>query len=196
MTSRSILFNFLQRKHPSISNISIAKPLPQRTHRIRDLYLRRQDSEIKHIVQSGVRRRREVEEGVCPRESVLTRFQVLVLPDPPCPVDLRVVQEEVGVAGGGEEVAACLEGVSLPVGDFVLWFAHIWGGMEKLTGIAADPEVTAGVHAEVVVGEVALHFHLEAVDVGVVGDELVCRVSLSVYVRYDQRWTECEQTHS
>lgn len=46
-------------------------------------------------------------------------------------------------------------------------------------------------HAEVVVREVALHFHLEAVDVGVVGNELVCRVSLSVYVRCDQRWTVC-----
>jgi hypothetical protein len=34
--------------------------------------------------------------------------------------------------------------------------------------------VTTGVHAEVVVGKIALHLHLEAVDVGVVGDELVC----------------------
>jgi hypothetical protein len=55
-------------------------------------------------------------------------------------------------------------------------------GEEKrgLTRVATNPEVTAGVHAEVVVGEVALHFHLEAVDVGVVGDELVCGVFLSV----------------
>jgi hypothetical protein len=61
------------------------------------------------------------------------------------------------------------------VGVF-FFFAGAWGlgrRRGRLTRIATNPEVTAGVHAEVVVGEVALHFHLEAVDVGVVGDELV-----------------------
>ena len=47
-------------------------------------------------------------------------------------------------------------------------------GREGLTRVATNPEVTAGVHAEVVVGKVALHSVLEAGDIGAVGDELVC----------------------
>jgi hypothetical protein len=80
----------------------------------------------------------------------------------------------------------------MSVGGF--FFLEMQNG--GLTRVATNPEVTAGVHAEVVVGEVALHSHLEAVDVGMVGDELVYLVSfLSVVAPFfctsDQR-----QTHS
>jgi hypothetical protein len=56
------------------------------------------------------------------------------------------------------------------------------GGLEGLTRVATNPEVTAGVHAEVVVGEVALHSVLEAGDGGAVDDEFVCveKMALSV----------------
>ena len=89
------------------------------------------------------------------------------MPDPPGAVDLGVVQEEVGVAGGGEEVTAC-------VGSVLAEFIFFWNCREELTRVATNPEVAAGVHAEVVVGEVALHSVLEAGDVSAVGDELVC----------------------
>lgn len=55
-----------------------------------------------------------------------------------------MVQVEHGVAGGGKDVAA---------------------------GVAADGEMSAGVHAEEACGEVALHGGLEGGDVGGLGDE-------------------------
>lgn len=53
-------------------------------------------------------------------------------------------------------------------------FASCRGVAAELTRVATDPEVASGVDAEVVGGEVALHSVLEALDVGAVGDELVC----------------------
>lgn len=46
-----------------------------------------------------------------------------------------------------------------------------WGW--RLTRVTTDPEVTACVHAEVSIGEVALHAVLEVEDVVVVGEKFV-----------------------
>ena len=70
------------------------------------------------------------------------------------------------------------------------FFLSFGDAEKRLTGIASDPEVPAGVPAEVVVGEVTLHSHLEAVDVGVVGDELVwwCLVVSSTFRLHHESW--------
>jgi hypothetical protein len=77
----------------------------------------------------------------------------LVLPDPPCTIDLSMVQEEVRVAGRSVEVAA---------------------------RVATDPEVAASVHTQVAGREVTLHSVLEAEDIRAVRDELVCEGQWSV----------------
>jgi hypothetical protein len=73
------------------SLISITPLLPPRAHRLPNLHLRRQHPQIKQVVQRRVGRRREVEERVCAGDGVLAGRQVLVLPDFPGAVDLRVV---------------------------------------------------------------------------------------------------------
>lgn len=54
--------------------------------------------------------------------------------------------------------------------------------VEVAARVSADPEVAAGVHAEVASWEVSLHSVLEADDVGAVGEELVCERHLLVMI--------------
>jgi hypothetical protein len=100
LSQTPILVNFCS------SNISIAKLIAKRAHRIPHRNLRRKHAKIKQVIESSVRGPRRVEEAGRAGHGVLAGLQVLVLPDPPGAVDLCVVQEEVRVAGGGEEVAA------------------------------------------------------------------------------------------
>lgn len=126
--------------------VCVAKLVLQCAHRAFDLDSRRIDADIDEVVQRGVGRWREVEDCVRTADGVLAVLGVLVLPDPPCTVDLGVVEEEVGVTRGGIEIAA---------------------------RVAADPEVAAGMHTEVFVRKVTLHPVLEADDVGAVGDQFI-----------------------
>lgn len=71
-------------------------------------------------------------------------LDVLILPDPPCSVDLRVVKVEGWVSWGGEDISA-------------------W--------VTADGEVSSSVDAEFSRCEVALHDGLEPVDVWIVVDQ-------------------------
>jgi hypothetical protein len=72
------------------SDVSIAKLIAQRAHRILDRNLRRKHAQIKEVIKSGIRGV-GVEEGGCADHGVLAGLQVLVLPDPPGAVDLCVV---------------------------------------------------------------------------------------------------------
>lgn len=87
--------------------IGVAELIAPRAHDIPNPDRRRINTNINQILKGRVVRRRVVENRVGASDGVLTGLQVLVLPDPPGAVDLRVVEEEVGVAGRGEEVAAC-----------------------------------------------------------------------------------------
>lgn len=69
-----------------------------------------------------------------PRNRILPRRQILVLPDPPDTVDIRVVQPERGVTRAGEEVSP-------------------W--------VATDGEVAPAVHPEDALGKDTLHVILE-----------------------------------
>ena len=71
-------------------------------------------------MQSSISAGRGVVQGDGSSDGVLSVLQILVLPDPPCAVDLCVVQEEGGVSWGGEDVS---------------------------TWVSADGEVAAGVYA-------------------------------------------------
>lgn len=73
-------------------------------------------------------------------------LRIQILPNPPRAVDHAVMKVEERIPGAGEEIAAWITG---------------------------DPEVACGVHADVVVGEVALHGCLEGVDVFCAGEEVV-----------------------
>lgn len=87
--------------------ISIAERASKRAHGLSNRDARRIDTEINDVVERSVRRRGEVEQRLRASDGVLAVLEVLVLPNPPGAVDLSVVQVEVGVAGGSEEVTAC-----------------------------------------------------------------------------------------
>lgn len=87
--------------------ISVTERATERAHGIRDPDTRRIDTELNDILQGSVCRWREVEHRVGASNGVLAGLEILVLPDPPSAVDLGVVQEEVRVAGGSEEISAC-----------------------------------------------------------------------------------------
>lgn len=132
---------------PNLLLVNIAELIADSAHSIANPHSRRKNTEIYKIVQRSVRRRREVEDRVRAADSVLAPLEILILPDPPCAIDLSVVQEEVRVARRRVEVT---------------------------TGVSADPEVAASVHAEVACCEVSLHSVLEADNFGAVGEEFVC----------------------
>lgn len=88
------------------SPILITKLPPPRTqHRPqRDLFPRREFPQIDFIPPPGFRTRRVIQQRARARNRALAMLRVPGLPDRPQPVELRVVQEEHGVAGGGEEI--------------------------------------------------------------------------------------------
>lgn len=101
------------------------------------------------------RRRHSIAGHVClPRNSILPRRQILVLPDPPDTVDVRVVQPERGVTRAGEEVSP---------------------------GVATNCEVAPAVHPEHALGKDTLHVILEVGDVIVRGQQRDGRVSACGY---------------
>jgi hypothetical protein len=130
-----------------LSCINVAELIANRAHSITNLDLRREDAQVDNIVERGVGGRRRIEHRVRTGDRILASLQILVLPDPPGTIDLAVVQEEPRVTGRREEIS---------------------------TRVTTDPEVTTGMHAKVAVRKVALHFVLEAGDIGAVRDELVC----------------------
>ena len=130
------------------SCINVAELITDRAHSIPNLDLRREDTQVDNVIERGVGRRWGVEHRVRASNSVLALLQILVLPHPPCAIDLAVVQEEPGIAGRCEEISA---------------------------RVASDPEVATSMHAKVASREVALHSVLEAGNSGAVADELVCR---------------------
>lgn len=62
------------------------------------------DAQIKDVVQCSVSARRAVVQGYGARDLGVAVVGVLVLPDPPCAVDLGVVEEEVWVTGRDEDI--------------------------------------------------------------------------------------------
>ena len=84
--------------------VSVTELITKSAHRASNPDGRRVDTKLNDVIKRRVRGRREVEEGICATDGVLAGLQVLVLPDPPCAIDLRVVQEEVGVTRRGVEV--------------------------------------------------------------------------------------------
>lgn len=116
----------------------------------------RVEAEVHEVVDSGIGTGRLVEHGVGAGDLKGAGGRAglaQVLPDPPGPVDLAVVQPEQRVVGAVEDVAA---------------------------GVAAPREVAGRVQAQVVVGEVALQPVLEGSDGGRVDrvreqrDRLLC----------------------
>src|ERR1700733_3133291 len=114
--------------------VDITQRPGKRAHHVFDLDSRRQYTHVNCIRQCPVPTWRVVQQRNRPGNRVLSGCQVLILPDPPSPVNLAVVQEEHRVAGGSEEVAA---------------------------GVATDGEVAARVDAVEAGGKVALHGGLE-----------------------------------
>ena len=127
-------------------NINITKRPPSitsRRHNLGDRNGRRIDAQINQISQGSIPARRGIRQRDSASDGVLAALEILVLPDPPRAVDLRVVQEEGWVTGRREEVAA-------------------W--------VAADGVVPTRVHAVHAVSEVTLHCVLEGVDVVILVD--------------------------
>ncbi len=87
-------------------NIDIAERTRESAHRLRDLNTRVVDTQVDDILQSAVSARGVVVQGDGAGDGVLAVVQVLVLPDPPGAVDLRVVEPEGWVSGGNEDVSA------------------------------------------------------------------------------------------
>jgi len=126
-------------------DIYIAERSRERVHRSPDLNAWCIDSELDDILQCSGSAGWRVVQCDGSGDGILSVLEVLVLPDPPGAVDLCVVEEEGRVAGGREDVSA-------------------W--------VAADCEMSAGVHAVEAACEVALHPSLERADIFVVCDEV------------------------
>jgi molybdopterin-binding protein len=101
-------------------------------------------TQVKGIVEGCVPARWLVVDSEGALNRVLPVLDIQILPGPPNTIDHSVVQEEERVAGRGEEVTS---------------------------RVAANGEVTSGVHAEESVQEVALHPGSEPVKVLVVFDQ-------------------------
>lgn len=148
--------------HALLINIAkIAPRKPHRARRLRNRHRRAQHAHVQHIVQrpERTRRRTRVLGPEVARHDVGPRRGVQVLPDPPHPVNLPMMQPKHGVPGADVEVAG---------------------------RVARDGEVAPAVHAQVPHAPVALHVVLEGGQVGGLGDE-VGRVLLGGPARADVR---------
>lgn len=161
-------------------NIYVAERTSESVHRVPNLNTRSINTEIDIILQGSISGRWGVVQGDGARNGVLSVLQILVLPDPPCAVDLRVMKEESWVSWGGEDVS---------------------------TGIASDGEVATSVYAAV--GKmwsvpphlreakqfnllepsckISLHSGLEGANVGVLCDQ-VGRVLIRVPLQVDYQY--------
>lgn len=101
------------------------------------------DTQVNDIIQSPVSARRRVIQGNSSSNSVLSLRDILVLPDPPCAIDLSVVQEESGISWGSEDVS---------------------------TRVTTDGKVTSSVYSVEAGCEVALHDRLEGSNIRVLRD--------------------------
>jgi hypothetical protein len=95
-----------QPPYTSYLNIDVAERTSESVHRIRDLNARSIDTQIDIILQSAISAGWGVVQCDCSGNGVLSVLEILVLPDPPCAVDLCVVEEEGWVSRGGEDVSA------------------------------------------------------------------------------------------
>lgn len=130
------------------SLIHIAKRPPREPNRARSFsycHRRPEDAHIKDILERPVAARRLVLHGARPSHHAGPRIRVEVLPDPPRPVDLPVVQPKDRVAGADVEVAS---------------------------RVARDGEVAPAVDAVVARLRVPLHARLERPDVCGLGDQV------------------------
>ncbi len=114
-------------------------------HSVLDLDVDGVDTEGDIVLQSSVTAGRVVIQGDGTGDGVLPIGQVLVLPDPPSSVNLRVVKEESWVSRRSEDISA-------------------WVATNGEVATRVDP-VEAG-------SKVALHVGLEIGDVGFVDDEI------------------------
>jgi hypothetical protein len=141
--------------------VCVAELIADCAHHISNPESRCIDTEVNEIVQSGVGGWREVEDRVRAGNSILTVLQVLVLPDPPCAIDLSMVQEEVRVAGRSVKITA---------------------------RVTTDPEVATSVYTQIAGWEVALHPVLEAENIRAVRNELICEGQWSAkFTRFTTR---------
>lgn len=128
------------------SNIPIAKPPPKRTHRIPQPNRRRIHPQIHQILQRRIPTRRQIIKRNRISHYIRPPLRITILPNPPRPINICVMEVEERIPWASEEVSA---------------------------RVAADPEVAGRVHADVVGGEIALHGGLEGVDVLGFGEEVV-----------------------
>jgi hypothetical protein len=114
-------------------------------HKIPDRGIRSINTNADNIIKRSVSARWVVLEGDGTTNSVLSVLDVLVLPNPPGPVNLSVVEEEDRVSWGGEDISS-------------------W--------VTSADEVTSGVNTVLTVGKVSLHDSLEIRNSGVAADEV------------------------
>ena len=86
-------------------DIDIAERTGESAHRLRNLNTRVVDTQVDDVCQSSVAAGRVVVQGDGAGDGILAVLQVLVLPAPPCAVDLGVVEEECWISWGGEEIS-------------------------------------------------------------------------------------------
>ena len=102
------------------------------------------DTKFNDIMERSVATRRAIVQSDGTGNCVQPARDVLILPYPPCTIDLCVMEEEHGISRAAEDIS---------------------------TWVTAEGEMARSVYSKDTRGEVTLHHSLEPVDVRIFGDE-------------------------
>lgn len=155
MAYQKIIFPAFNPSHQAVLLIDIAE-LPIRTTQRRQeiLQLRHLSIDLEELIILQRRRHPITRHMRLPRNSILPRRQILILPDPPDPINTSMVQPERRVSSAREEITS---------------------------RVTTDSEVAPGVHPEDALSKYTLHVILEVGDVIACGQQRDCGVGARGY---------------